>query len=260
MLAVLLFSISLPLFTQTIADNRALDAFREWEKQQPSYSAWDQYQALYQYAKHLKATGVDESTIQKLIASLNRRLDIDESAFWDRVYSDPTSKYNPLPNQLLVEAVKGVKPGKALDVEMGQGRNAIYLAQQGWDVTGIDFSPIALSLAKEHAKQAGVTIQTVLTKDVNYAFGREQWDLIALIYPMEKRSFTKVHDALKPGGFIVVEGFHHDTPEQSPKFASNELLERFTGFTILRYEDGMGVADWGLQSVRLVKLVAQNPD
>ena len=258
-LALLLVVISLPLLAQSIADDHTLDSYLQWEKAQPPSPSWDQNELLYRYAKHLKEIGTDESTIQRLIASLNRRLDVEEAAYWDKVYSETTPSYNQLPNHLLVEATKGVKPGKALDVEMGEGRNAVYLAQQGWDVTGIDFSPKALSLAKEHAREAGVNIQTVLTKDVNFEFGQEQWDLIALIYPMEKRSYARVYEALKPAGLVVVEGFHQDVHDERLTYASNELIERFAGFTILRYQDEIGIADWGTKIVRLVKLVAQKP-
>jgi 2-polyprenyl-3-methyl-5-hydroxy-6-metoxy-1,4-benzoquinol methylase len=258
-LALLLVFISLPLLAQSVADDHTLDSYLQWEKAQPPSPSWDQNELLYRYAKHLKVIGTDESTIQRLITSLNRRLDVEEAAYWDKVYSEAIPSYNQLPNHLLTEAIKGVKPGKALDVEMGQGRNAVFLAEQGWDVTGIDFSPKALSLAKEHAREAGVKIRTVLTKDVNFEFGQEQWDLIALIYPMEKRSYAKVYEALKPGGIVVVEGFHQDVPGRRVTYASNELIERFSGFTILRYQDEIGIADWGTKIARLVKLVAQKP-
>ena len=126
-------------------------------------------------------------------------------------------------------------------------------------MTGFDFSPKALDLAQQHAKQAGVTIHTVLSKDEDFPFGKEQWDLIALLYPMEKRSYAKVREALKPGGLVVVEGFHQDVHGPAVRYASNELLNRFAGFTILYYEDAVGLADWGQHEVRLVKLIAQKP-
>jgi SAM-dependent methyltransferase len=256
---ILIFLVALPLLAQTVADDRALDTYLAWEKSQPPSSSWDQDDLLAHYAAHLKAIGVDPDTIPHLLASLSRRLDSEEAAFWDKIYSQPIPGYDPLPNKLLVRAVKGVKPGKALDVGMGQGRNAVFLAQHGWDVSGFDISKKALDLAQQHAKEAGVTIRTVLGKDKNFGFGEEQWDLIALLYPMEKRSFAKARDALKPGGLILVEGFHQDVHGPAVKYASNELLDRFSGFIILYYEDAIDVADWGKQEVRLVKLIAQKP-
>lgn len=67
------------------------------------------------------------------------RTDRDEGVFWSERFRAGTG-FNLKPNRLLVETVKEIKPGHALDVGMGQGRNAIYLAQQGWEVTGIELS------------------------------------------------------------------------------------------------------------------------
>ena len=64
-------------------------------------------------------------------------------------------------NSLLEEAVRTIKPGKALDVTLGQGRNAVFLALRGWDVTGFDVSEEALSRAGEAARRSGVSIHAV---------------------------------------------------------------------------------------------------
>jgi 2-polyprenyl-3-methyl-5-hydroxy-6-metoxy-1,4-benzoquinol methylase len=256
-LAILFFLTALSLRAQNVADDQSYNTYLDWEKAQPPSPSWDQNDLLVRYAEHLKADGLDQNAVDHLISGLRRRLDADEAAFWDKIYAQSTEPFNLLPNHLLVQAVKGIKPGKALEVEMGQGRNSLYLAQQGWDVTGFDFSPKALDLAQQHAKQAGVTIHTVLSKDEDFQFGREQWDLIALLYPMEKRSYAKVREALKPGGVVVVEGFHQDVHGPAVRYASNELLNRFAGFNILYYEDAVGLADWGQHDVRLVKLIAQ---
>src|SRR5262245_4000274 len=76
----------------------------------------------------------------------------DEGAFWSERYRAGTG-FNLKPNRLLVEAVKEVKPGLALDVGMGQGRNALYLAQQGWEVTGIDLAGEGIRKAREQGKE-----------------------------------------------------------------------------------------------------------
>src|SRR5579862_4295171 len=258
-LAILFLLIAIPLRAQNSVDDKTYNAYLDWEKAQPPSPSWDQDDLLVRYAAHLKAGGLNQNAVDQLIAGLSRRLDADESAFWDKIYAQSAEPFNALPNHLLVQAVKGVNPGKALEVEMGQGRNSLFLAQKGWDVTGFDFSPKALDLAQQHAKRAGVTIHTVLSKDEDFPFGREQWDLIAFLYPMEKRSYAKVREALKPGGLVVVEGFHQDVHGPAVRYASNELLNRFAGFTILYYEDAVGLADWGQHEVRLVKLIAKKP-
>ena len=77
---------------------------------------------------------------------------------------------------------EGRKPGRALDVGMGQGRNAIYLAQQGWDVSGFDPADKAVALAQQEAKRLGVSLRTQIVGDDEFDFGRNQWDLIVLSY------------------------------------------------------------------------------
>ena len=72
---------------------------------------------------------------------------------WNRVYSSSQPIFNNSPNALLVDAVRGRRPGTALDLGMGQGRNALFLAQQGWTVTGVDISDVALSQARLQAEK-----------------------------------------------------------------------------------------------------------
>ena len=78
----------------------------------------------------------------------------------------------------MMESVQELEPGRALDVGAGQGRNAVWLAQQGWEVTGIDISSAGLAAARDNAERAEVHIQTVQTSYTDYDFGTEQWDLI----------------------------------------------------------------------------------
>lgn len=170
-----------------------------------------------------------------------------------------TPEFNTKPNRLLVEAVEGVRPGTALDVDMGQGRNAIYLASRRWAVTGFDVAEVGLQKARAQAAAAGVTITAVHASDEEFDFGRERWDLVAIIYALEKRSIHRVRDALKPGGLVVIEAGHSDTPDSVMEYQSNELLEIFSGFRILKYEETVGAYDWGPEQIRLVRLVAQKP-
>lgn len=96
---------------------------------------------------------------------------------------------------------------------------------------------------------------------VKVDFGRERWDLVAIIYAyaLEKRSVHRVRDALKPGGLVVIEAGHSEKPDSVMEYQSNELLEIFSGFRILKYEETVGAYDWGPEQIRLVRLVAQKP-
>jgi 2-polyprenyl-3-methyl-5-hydroxy-6-metoxy-1,4-benzoquinol methylase len=72
------------------------------------------------------------------------------------------------------------KPGKALDVGMGQGRNSIYLAQHGWDVTGFDPADEGVHRATAEAARLGLKITAVVTTFEQFDFGESRWDLIVL--------------------------------------------------------------------------------
>ncbi len=77
---------------------------------------------------------------------------------------------------------KGLKPGRSLDVGMGQGRNTIYLAQQGWDSNGFDPADRAVAAAQEQARKLGVKITTQVARAEEFDWGTDTWDLIVLSY------------------------------------------------------------------------------
>ena len=173
--------------------------------------------------------------------------------------------YNPAPNAFLVEVTRALKPGRALDVGMGQGRNAIYLARQGWKVIGVDISDEGIRQAKEHAGKLGLRLDTVQSPIESYDFGREQWDLILFCYFDPRPYAEKVLAALKPGGAIIVEGLQKRTSKTrlTPGwFEDNELLRLFPTLRVLRYEDVLAKQDWGFQMIepnRLVRYAAVRP-
>src|SRR5215469_9538410 len=99
---------------------------------------------------------------------------------YNAIYSDDAEQvtFNHAPNAFLVDFTKTLKPGRALDVGMGQGRNAIYLAQHGWEVTGFDLSDAGVNLAREQAARLGVKLNAIVADAHSYDYGDAQWDLI----------------------------------------------------------------------------------
>ena len=183
---------------------------------------------------------------------------------WNRVLTADPPSFNTQPNAFLVEMTRGLPPGKALDVGMGQGRNAIFLAQQGWEVTGFDPADKAVAAAQEQAKQAGVKLTALVLRDDQFDFGKEQWDLIVLSYVALRHLVPRLYDSLKPGGRVVIEAFHRDAAKavsigRGVVFETNELPRLFDRFRILRYEDTEGRGDFGMQNTHLVRLCAQKP-
>jgi SAM-dependent methyltransferase len=238
------------------------EKFRAWTTKQPQAQGID---FLDQYRKVLAGEGLSAAEIERqlrIIAEQGQRLEVER---WNRILTAPKPAFNTKPNAFLVEITKGVTPGRALDVGMGQGRNTLYLAQQGWAVTGFDPAEKAVAAAQEQAKQLGVKMTTLVVGDEQFDFGNEQWDLIVLSYVSLRHLVPRIVDALKPGGLVVVEGFHRDATKTSSigggvVFDSNELLNLFERLRVVRYEDTSGTGDFGLQATRLVRLAAQKPN
>ena len=176
-----------------------------------------------------------------------------------------STRFNEEPNKLLSETVRSLpRPGTALDVNMGEGRNAIFLAQNGWNVTGIDIADKAMEFAQRRAQELGLHITTLEHDVETYEWGTDLYDLIVLSYSDESTHVHKTHRALKSGGVVVFENFHIDINEklagklEKPIGFSEDLKHAYieAGFQVLRYEEPIGIADFSKESHRLVKLVA----
>ena len=155
------------------------------------------------------------------------------------------------PNKFLAETIRGRKPGTALDIGMGEGRNALFLAAQGWEVTGFDISEVGVQLAREAARKRGVKLATFVDDVDRFDYGRQRWDVVVGMYmhALITRNAAKIMDSLRPGGILVVEGFHRDLNRQGLQggplgYRSNELLRAFDRLRVLHYEDTVGLADW----------------
>jgi SAM-dependent methyltransferase len=238
------------------------EKFRAWLTMQPPDV--QQGEPLDAYRKVLAAEGLNASDVEgriRLITQQGEQLEIER---WNRILTAPSASFNTKPNEFLVEMTRGVRAGTALDVGMGQGRNALYLAQQGWAVTGFDPADKAVAAARAEAARLGVKLTALVQRDDEFDFGRERWDLVVLSYVSLRHLVSRVYDALEPGGMVIVEGFHRDATKTASigggvVFDTNELLKLFERFRVIRYEDVAGTGDFGLQRTRLVRLCAQKP-
>jgi 2-polyprenyl-3-methyl-5-hydroxy-6-metoxy-1,4-benzoquinol methylase len=239
-------------------DVQVYERFRYWAGFQPPEV---QQQALRHYDAYLAALGVppgERAAQLKTIEGQGRRLEVER---WNRILTAEKPAFNTQPNAFLVEMVKGRRPGTALDVGMGQGRNAVYLAQQGWMVTGFDPADKAVAQANATAARLGVKLTTVIQGSEDFDFGQDRWDLIVLSYVTVRDIADRVVTALKPGGIVVIEGFHRDVTRQRPVgggvvFDSNELIVLFSKLRVLRYEDADATSDFGGADSRAVRLCA----
>jgi SAM-dependent methyltransferase len=246
---------------QQSREQQIYETFRAWISQQPR-AVQEAPDVLEQYRTKLVKDGASPSSADqqiRVIEEQGNRLEVER---WNQILTSPKPAFNTQPNAFLVRMVQGRKPGRALDVGMGQGRNAIFLASQGWNVTGFDPAERAVAAANQEAKARGVTLTTQIVGSETFDFGRNRWDLIVLSYVSFRDELQKIIDSLAPGGMVVVEGFHRDTTQKRPVgggvvFDTNELLKLFAPLRVVQYEDLEGPTDFGVgEPNRLVRLAA----
>ncbi len=131
---------------------------------------------------------------------------------WDERYSEPGFVYGTAPNEFLVSVVDRIPKGKILSLAEGEGRNAVYLASLGYEVTGVDGSAVGLRKARELAAERGVTITTIQADLGTFRIEPEQWDGIIASYCHVPSSIrVPLHQAavrgLKRGGVFVLEAY-----------------------------------------------------
>lgn len=100
-------------------------------------------------------------------------VDPRDQEFWNKKFSDPKTGFKREPSPLLVTAIHGRRPGRALDLGMGEGRNTIYLATQGWQATGVDLSDVAVAQARKRASQMHVEIKAIVDDLTHYELGKK---------------------------------------------------------------------------------------
>ncbi len=246
-----------------------------WE----GYVAWLKSAApgasLRDYAAALDRDGLPADEIRRRLQVLRAQYTEQPEGIeliYDAQYGRPLTGdldkdgFKTAPNAFLVESMKGIKPGgAALDVGAGMGRNGVYLAKLGWEVTGIDLSAEGLAVLRDSAEKAGLKVATVKTSYLDFDFGRAQWDLVAMILswaPIEDPAFlARLKDSIRPGGYVVFEHVIQKTSDPYPPgvhaLRRGQLRELFKDFEILVYRELDALGDWGGAPVPHVRMVAR---
>jgi cyclopropane fatty-acyl-phospholipid synthase-like methyltransferase len=201
----------------------------------------------------------------------------DARAFWDERFAAPEYIFGRAPNRFLVSQAGWFGAGtRVLDVATGEGRNAVWLAQRGCHVTGIDISPNAIEkarrLALESRVEARFEVEDILTRDwVPDAFDAVITIFIQFAAPEERKAvFDGMRRTLRPGGVVVLQGY---TPKQleyrtggPPRadhmYTEPMLREAFPGWEILHLAEHEDVLNEGTKHVgrsALIDLVARKP-
>ena len=132
---------------------------------------------------------------------------------WDSRYASTENLWSARPNRFLVAEVEHLEPGRAIDLACGEGQNAIWLATRGWDVTGIDYSQVAIAKARSRAERESVTVRFACADLVEYEPETGSYDLALVLYlhvpaSERRRILARAAAALAPGGTFVLVG--HD--------------------------------------------------
>ena len=165
---------------------------------------------------------------------------------WQKKLSASHYVYGKKPISFLRENIKRLRQGKTLDVAMGEGRNAVYLASQGFEVSGFDTSQAGVEKALKLAQESGVKLETKTTDLDFYLFGIMKWDTIIMSYfkPVPRYWF-EIKRSLVQGGTLLLENYTTDIfhvekePDVDPEdcFKPNEVLKHVEGLRILFYQE-----------------------
>jgi SAM-dependent methyltransferase len=135
--------------------------------------------------------------------------------FWNSRFNEAEWAYGTKANDFVRSCFHHPGQGRVLCLAEGQGRNAVYLASLGYQVTALDYSEVGLERAQALAKSQGLSIETLQANLAEYSFETDTWDGIVSIFghlPSALRSKVnaQLFSSLKPGGFLCVEGYHQD--------------------------------------------------
>ena len=135
---------------------------------------------------------------------------------WDERYGAEEYAYGTKPNEFLEENVHQIPKGKILSLAEGEGRNAVFLAKQGYSVTAVDASLVGLNKARKLAEENGVAVEFIHADLADYDLGENKWDGIVSIFcplpsALRKQLYKKVEAGLKRNGVFLLEAY---TPDQ----------------------------------------------
>ena len=162
---------------------------------------------------------------------------------WDKKYSTKKYLFGREAIPFLQDHVDLLPKGHVLDLAMGEGRNGVFLATKGFQVTGVDISAEGLKKAETLAAELGVTIKTVVADLEFYEIPANTFDVIICTYYLQRDLFSKIAAALKPGGMALIETYTMDHLQYRSGFNKafllepNELLSMLPGLRIVRYQE-----------------------
>lgn len=163
-------------------------------------------------------------------------------AGWEEAYRSGERGKEEEPTILLVETAANLTPGAAIDLACGTGRNALYLAEKGWDVTALDGSKRAIELVNLRAAARSLTVRSMVADltAADFMMPQDSFDLIVIAFYLQRDLFAKVKAAVRPGGLVLAIAHTPEAGEEwsGKRVAPGELRGFFTGWELLRDYEG----------------------
>lgn len=170
---------------------------------------------------------------------------------WDERYESGEYRPRGYPSTLLGDAIEWLPEGRAIDVATGTGRNALFLAEHGYEVDALDVSEAALSIARDAADDRSLDVNWVQTDVEDYDFPDEEYDVAVVCFYHSPALIPKLVTALSPGGVLVHEHHVRTTdpvdrgPSEEHRYRTNDLLRYCLGLTVLQYSEGIRTFESG---------------
>lgn len=197
--------------------------------------------------------------------------------FWQERYSEDDFAYGTEPNAFLHSQSGRIPAGaKALAIADGEGRNGVWLAQQGCEVTTVDYSQAGVEKSLRLAQQRGVSINAICADLGEWDWPEAEFDLVISIFahfppPLRKQIHGNILKALKPGGLLILEAYHPrqleyktgGPPVAEMMYSVEDLKEDFPAMEILSLEDLVAEVNEGkyhFGAGAVTRLVAKRPD
>ncbi len=185
---------------------------------------------------------------------------------WDQIYSQTERLWSLDPEGELVKLLPKLKPATAVDLGCGEGRNAIYMAKQGVDVTGVDVSAVALERTRQRAQLEGIEVRTVKSDMISFIGSGERFDLVLLANfhppsPERRIVYRAALDCVSPGGHLLIVGHHRDglgisgPPDPDRLLTEEAIQEIFAQDQIRELYTVMQHTDHGGEAPTLVGLI-----
>jgi len=195
---------------------------------------------------------------------------MSELARWNERFSAPSYHFGTAPNAFLASQAHLLEPGRtALSIADGEGRNGVFLAEQGLAVHSVDFSPVALAKARALADTRGVSLSIAQADVLSWTWPTAQFDVVVAIFVQfataaeRPRFFAGMKQALKPGGLLLMQAYRPEQlryatggPKDVTQLYSRALLEQaFADFAALDIREHDDRLEEGIRHVGMSALI-----